>query len=84
MEMAAMSSPTVDETEPASGSRGPTTPTTRDDVGDLTARLMDLERDLRHVWAALVNRDAGMAGRVGHASRLIHRAASVLETDLIY
>ena len=62
----------------------PTTTATRDDVRDLSERLVDLERDLRHVWAALVDRDAGMAGRVGHASKLIHRAASVLESEMIY
>jgi hypothetical protein len=61
-----------------------TTAATRDDVQDLTERLVDLERDLRHVWAALVERDAGMAGRVGQATRLIHRAASVLEPEMIY
>ena len=57
---------------------------TRDDVRDLSERLADLERELRQVWAGLVNRDAGMAGRVGHASKLIHRAASVLESEMIY
>jgi hypothetical protein len=75
---------TAEATEPMNGERGPTTTATRDDVRDLTERLVDLERDLRHVWAALVNRDAGLAGRVGHASRLIHRAASVLEPEMIY
>jgi hypothetical protein len=60
------------------------TTATRDDVRDLSERLVDLERELRHVWAGLVNRDASMAGRVGHASRLIHRAASVLEPEMIY
>jgi hypothetical protein len=60
------------------------TPATRDDVRDLLERLVECERELRHVWAGLVNRDASMAGRVGHASKLIHRAASVLEPDLIY
>jgi hypothetical protein len=84
METAAMSSPTADATEPVTGSERPTTPATRDDVRDLSERLVDLERELRHVWAALVNRDAGMAGRVGHASRLIHRAATVLEPEMIY
>ena len=84
MEMAAMSSPTVDDAEPVNRGGGPTTPATRDDVHDLSERLVDLERELRHVWATLVNRDAGMAGRVGHASKLIHRAASVLEPEMIY
>ena len=70
--------------EPDNGGGGPRTTATRDDVRDLSERLVDLERELRYVWAALVDRDAGMAGRVGHASRLIHRAASVLEPEMIY
>jgi hypothetical protein len=95
MEMAARSTPTADvqpirthsRTEgPPEGERPAlhTVVPIRDDVRDLSTRLADLERDLRHVWAALVDRDAGLAGRVGHAGRLIHRAASVLEADMIY
>lgn len=56
----------------------------RDDVDDLSGRLAELERELQQVWASLLVRDAGMAGRVGHAGRLVHRAVSILETDTIY
>ena len=68
--------------EPPSAA-GPS-PTTSDDVGDLTARLVLLERDLRRTWAALVDHDASLAGRVGHAGRLVHRAATILEPGTIY
>jgi hypothetical protein len=68
--------------EPPSAARTPST--TSDDVGDLTARLAVLERDLRRTWAALVDHDAGLAGRVGHAGRLVHRAATILEPSTIY
>lgn len=88
MDTTAASSPTAGPAAPHRVGGGPHRPTgpmpTSDDVDDLTARLTALERDLRRTWAALVERDAGMAGRVGHAGRLVHRAAAILEPGTIY
>jgi hypothetical protein len=95
MDFAAAPTPMADvrEARPEGAMRPPrgeppsiatTAPATSDDVGDLTARLAVLERDLRRTWAALVERDASLAGRVGHAGRLVHRAATILEPGTIY
>ena len=48
------------------------------DITSLSSRLNHLERELRETWTAMLELDAAAAGRVGHAGKLVHRAAVVL------
>jgi len=48
------------------------------DLPGLSTRLSKLERELRDTWTAMLELDAAAAGRVGHAGKLVHRAAVVL------
>jgi hypothetical protein len=48
------------------------------DLPSLSTRLTQLERELRDTWTAMLEIDAATAGRVGHAGKLVHRAAAVL------
>ena len=48
------------------------------DIPGLSTRLTTLERELRDTWTQLLELDAAAAGRIGHAGKLVHRAAVVL------
>jgi hypothetical protein len=48
------------------------------DLPSLSSRLTKLERELRDTWSAMLELDAATAGRLGHAGKLVHRAAVVL------
>ena len=48
------------------------------DIPGLSTRLTKLERELRDTWTAMLELDAAAASRVGHAGKLVHRAAVVL------
>lgn len=48
------------------------------DLPSLSDQLNKLERELRKTWTLMLDQDAVAAGRVGHAGRLVHRAAVVL------
>lgn len=48
------------------------------DLPGLSSRLTTLERELRDTWTAMLELDAAAAGRLGHAGKLVHRAAVVL------
>ncbi|HEY8543912.1 MAG TPA: hypothetical protein VIL36_02650 [Acidimicrobiales bacterium] len=55
------------------------------DVFSLSDRLDKLERELRETWTTMLELDAAAAGRIGHAGKLVHRAAIVLsDRDVIY
>lgn len=48
------------------------------DLPGLSSRLNKLERELRDTWTAMLELDDAAAGRLGHAGKLVHRAAVVL------
>jgi len=55
------------------------------DIPGLSSQLSSLERELRNTWKVMLELDAATAGRVGHAGRLVHRAAAVLsDHSVIY
>ncbi|HMG45110.1 MAG TPA: hypothetical protein VK611_27510 [Acidimicrobiales bacterium] len=49
------------------------------DLPRLSSRLNRLERELRDTWTAMLELDSATAGRIGHAGKLVHRAAVVLD-----
>jgi len=49
------------------------------DLPSLSSQLNRLERELRETWTAMLELDSATAGRVGHAGKLVHRAAVVLD-----
>ena len=49
------------------------------DLPSLSNRLNRLERELRDTWTTMLELDSATAGRIGHAGKLVHRAAVVLD-----
>lgn len=75
----------AEETSPLRTDAAVPVPVPTADIPGLSSQLTNLERELRNTWKVMLELDAATAGRVGHAGRLVHRAAAVLsDHSVIY